>query len=117
MKRLAIGARPRMGVPLGVTESLPPELQKTGRPGNGGTIATRAGLVFVAATDDARFRAFDAKTGRELWTFKLPAAAQATPMTYRVRDGGRQFVVIAAGGHSQLRNRRGDSLVAFALSN
>ena len=40
-----------------------------------------------------------------------------TPMTYRVRDGGRQFVVIAAGGHSQLRNRRGDSLVAFALSN
>ena len=55
-------------VPLGVTDSLPPEKQKTGRPGNGGTIATAGGLVFVGATDDSRFRAFDAKTGKELWT-------------------------------------------------
>jgi hypothetical protein len=52
-------------VPLGITESLPPEKQNTGRPGNGGTIATAGGLVFVAATDDARFRGFDAKTGKE----------------------------------------------------
>ena len=58
-------------VPLGVTDSLPPDKQKTGRPGNGGTIATAGGLVFVGATDDGRFRAFDAKTGKELWTFKL----------------------------------------------
>ena len=50
-------------VPLGVTDSLPPEKQKTGRPGNGGSIATAGGLVFVGATDDARFRAFDAKSG------------------------------------------------------
>src|SRR5687768_17958772 len=58
-------------VPLGITESLPPDKQKTGRPGNGGTIATAGGLVFVGATDDSRFRAFDAKTGRELWSYKL----------------------------------------------
>ena len=53
-------------VPLGVTDSLPPDKQNTGRPGNGGSIATAGGLVFVGATDDARFRAFDAKTGKEL---------------------------------------------------
>ena len=55
-------------VPLGITDSLPPDKQKTGRPGNGGTIATAGGLVFVGATDDSRFRAFDAKTGKEMWT-------------------------------------------------
>jgi quinoprotein glucose dehydrogenase len=102
-------------VPLGITESLPPEKQNTGRPGNGGTIATASGLVFVAATDDGRFRAFDAKTGKELWTFKLPGAAQATPMTYQARDG-KQYVVIAATGGSFFGNpTTGDSIMAFAL--
>src|SRR6185295_299451 len=67
-------------VPLGVTDSLPPDKQNTGRPGNGGTIATAGGLVFVGATDDARFRAFDAKTGKELWVYKLGGAAEATPI-------------------------------------
>ncbi len=66
-------------VPLGVTDSLPADKQKTGRPGNGGTIATAGGLVFVGATDDARFRAFDAKNGKELWTFKLGGAAEGYP--------------------------------------
>ena len=84
-------------VPLGITESFPADKQKTGRPGNGGTIATAGGLVFVAATDDGRFRAFDAKNGKELWTFKLGGAAEATPMTYQGRDG-RQFVVITSTG-------------------
>jgi quinoprotein glucose dehydrogenase len=103
-------------VPLGITENLPPEKQKTGRPGNGGTIATASGLVFVAATDDSRFRAFDAKTGKELWTYKLPGAAQATPMTYEGRDG-KQYVVIAATGGSFFGNPvTGDSLMAFALA-
>ncbi len=102
-------------VPLGVTDSLPPAVQKTGRPGNGGTIATAGGLVFVAATDDARFRAFDARTGQELWTFKLPAAAQATPMTYRGRDG-RQYVVVTATGGGFFGNPvSDDSVMAFAL--
>ncbi len=102
-------------VPLGVTDSLPPALQKTGRPGNGGTIVTRSGLVFVAATDDGRFRAFDAKTGKEVWTVKLPAAAQATPTTYRSTDG-RQYVVITSTGGGFFGNPvTDDSVIAFAL--
>ena len=102
-------------VPLGITESLPADKQKTGRPGNGGTIATAGGLVFVAATDDSRFRAFDAKSGKELWTFTLPGAAEATPMTYEGQDG-KQYVAIAATGGSFFGNPvTGDSLIAFAL--
>jgi quinoprotein glucose dehydrogenase len=102
-------------VPLGVTDSLPPDKQKTGRPGNGGTIATAGGLVFVGATDDSRFRAFDAKTGKELWTFKLGGAAEATPATYQGKDG-RQYVVIASTGGGFFNNPVvDDSIMAFAL--
>jgi quinoprotein glucose dehydrogenase len=102
-------------VPLGITESLPPDKQRTGRPGNGGTIATASGLVFVGATDDGRFRAFEAKTGKELWTFQLPGAAQATPMTYEGRDG-RQYVVIASTGGGFFGNpTTSDSIMAFAI--
>jgi len=102
-------------VPLGVTDSLPPGKQNTGRPGNGGTIATAGGLVFVGATDDARFRAFDAKTGKELWTFKLGGAAEATPMTYQGKDG-RQYVVITSTGGGFFNNPvSDDSIMAFAL--
>jgi quinoprotein glucose dehydrogenase len=102
-------------VPLGVTDSLPPDKQKTGRPGNGGTIATAGGLVFVAATDDARFRAFDARTGKELWTVKLGGAAEATPSTYEGKDG-RQYVVITSTGGGFFGNPlTDDSVTAFAL--
>ncbi len=102
-------------VPLGVTDSLPPDKQKTGRPGNGGTIATSGGLVFVGATDDARFRGFDAKTGKELWTYKLGGAANATPSTYLGKDG-RQYVVIAStGGGFFGAPVADDSIMAFAL--
>jgi quinoprotein glucose dehydrogenase len=102
-------------VPLGVTDSLPPDKQKTGRPGNGGTIATAGGLVFVGATDDSRFRAFDAKTGKEMWTFKLGGAAEATPATYQGKDG-RQYVVIASTGGGFFNNPVvDDSIMAFAL--
>ena len=102
-------------VPLGVTDSLPADKQKTGRPGNGGTIATAGGLVFVGATDDGRFRAFDAKTGKEVWTYKLNAAAEATPMTYQGKDG-RQYVVITSTGGGFFNNPvTDDSVMAFAL--
>ena len=102
-------------VPLGVTDSLPEGKHNTGRPGNGGTIATAGGLVFVGATDDARFRAFDARTGKELWTVKLKGAAEATPMTYQGRDG-KQYVVIASTGGGFFGNPvTDDSIVAFAL--
>ena len=86
-----------------------------GTPGVGGPLVTAGGLVFIGAAMDDYLRAFDVETGEELWKSRLPAGGQATPMTYRARPGGRQFVVIAAGGHSQMRSRRGDSLVAFAL--
>jgi quinoprotein glucose dehydrogenase len=79
----------------------------------GGPIVTATGLVFTAATDDARLRAFNATTGAELWSASLPAGGRATPMTYTL--GGHQFLVIAAGGHSDIAGNRGDSLVAFAL--
>ncbi len=102
-------------VPLGITDSFPADKQKTGRPGNGGTIATAGGLVFVGATDDGRFRAFDAKTGKELWTVKLGGAAQATPMTYEGRDG-RQYVVITSTGGGFFNNPvTDDSIMAFGL--
>lgn len=102
-------------VPLGVTDSLPADKQKTGRPGNGGSIATAGGLVFIGATDDSRFRAFDAKTGQELWVVKLGAPAHATPSTYQGRDG-RQYVVVTSTGGGFLDDPTADdSITAFAL--
>ncbi|WBO21533.1 membrane-bound PQQ-dependent dehydrogenase, glucose/quinate/shikimate family [Sphingomonas abietis] len=80
----------------------------------GGNIATASGLVFMGATSDQQFRAFDARTGRTLWSTALPAGGNATPLSYTGRDG-RQYVVIAAGGHGGLRSRNGDSVIAFAL--
>ena len=79
----------------------------------GGPMATAGGLVFSAATMDNYIRAFDVDSGRELWAFELPAGGQATPMTYSVN--GKQYVVIAAGGHGKLGTKQGDSVVAFTL--
>lgn len=79
----------------------------------GGPIVTAGGLAFVASTFDPHLRAFDVESGKELWTVELPAAAQATPMSYQV--GGKQYVVICAGGHGKLGTKRGDHVVAFAL--
>jgi quinoprotein glucose dehydrogenase len=102
---------------LGTTADLAPAgiALRWGTPSMGGPIVTKGGVTFIGAAMDSRLRAFDTDTGEELWHAELPAGGQATPMTYRVRDGGRQFVVIAAGGHSQMRTRKGDSLVAYAL--
>jgi quinoprotein glucose dehydrogenase len=100
-------------VPLG-TPSLPPgtpALPNLGMPNLGGPIVTAGRLVFIAATLDRMFRAFDIDTGKELWKAPLPAGGRATPMTYE--SGGRQFVVIAAGGGNEFG--AGDAIVAFAL--
>jgi quinoprotein glucose dehydrogenase len=102
-------------VPLGVTDSLPPGKQNTGRPGNGGSIATAGGLVFIGATDDSRFRAFDARTGKELWTVKLGGAAHATPSTYLGADGRQYVVITATGGGFFDAPLTDDSITAFAL--
>lgn len=79
----------------------------------GGPMVTAGGLIFTAATLDPHLRAFDADTGKELWSVELPAAAQSTPMTYEWN--GRQYVVICAGGHGKMASKMGDSVVAFAL--
>jgi quinoprotein glucose dehydrogenase len=83
-----------------------------GLPGTGGPIITATGLVFIAASAPA-LRAFDIESGEELWAGVLPAGGQATPMTYVA--GGRQFVVIAAGGDLRAHSPLGDAIVAFAL--
>ncbi|HEX8484448.1 PQQ-binding-like beta-propeller repeat protein [Sphingomonas sp.] len=102
-------------VPLGVTDSLPPALQKTGRPNVGGPLVTATGLVFIGASDDARFRAFDTATGRELWTFRLGASAHATPISYRGRDGRQYVAVVSAGGSYLGSPGTASRLVVFAL--
>jgi quinoprotein glucose dehydrogenase len=104
-------------VPLGTTQDIVPFSQyllgHTGTPNLGGPIVTEGGLVFIGAAMDDYLRAFDAKTGKELWKGRLPAGGQATPMTYTWK--GRQYVVIAAGGHAKLGTKRGDQVIAFAL--
>ena len=84
-----------------------------GAPNLGGSIVTAGGLVFIAATLDRFIRGFDAQTGEEIWTQRLPFTGNSTPMTYRLRPGGRQYLVIAAGGHGW--SESGDALTAFAL--
>ncbi len=79
----------------------------------GGPMATAGGEVFTAAAMDNFLRAFDAETGKELWKFELPAGGQATPMTYSLK--GKQYLVIAAGGHGKLGTKQGDFVVAFTL--
>jgi quinoprotein glucose dehydrogenase len=96
-------------VPLG---SYSAELQ-TGTVNFGGPIVTAGGVVFTAAAMDNYLRAFDTETGREIWKFALPASGQATPMTYSVN--GKQYLVIAAGGHGKLGTKQGDYVVAFSL--
>ncbi len=87
---------------------------KFGLPNLGGSVVTAGGVVFVAASMDRTFRALDAATGKELWYDILPASGHATPAVYRGADG-KQYVVLAAGGHSALASRVGDSLIAYTL--
>jgi quinoprotein glucose dehydrogenase len=106
----------RWQVPLG---SLAPgnAAVPLGAPSLGGGIVTAGGLVFIAGTlIDPAFRAFDVETGKEIWKFQLPTSGGATPMTYLSRKSGKQFLVIAAGGHRAVtEERQSDSIVAFTL--
>src|SRR6266513_1946612 len=86
----------------------------TGTPNLGGSIVTAGGVVFIGATTDSRFRAFDARTGEQLWVSDLEASAHATPITYLGKKSGKQFVVIAAGGGGYFTGKVSDVLVAFA---
>jgi quinoprotein glucose dehydrogenase len=107
----------RWRVPLGTTADMirDPAHLVAGTPNLGGPIVTAGGLVFIASAMDNYIRAFDTETGDELWKGRLPAGGQAMPMTYRGPRSGKQFVVIAAGGHGKLGTTLGDSVIAYAL--
>jgi quinoprotein glucose dehydrogenase len=102
----------RANGPLGLRSMLPLTM---GVPNNGGSVATRSGLLFIGATVDGDFRAFEGSSGNTLWHVRLPAGGQATPMTYISPESGRQFVVIAAGGHPAMGSVSGDYIVGYAL--
>ena len=104
-------------MPLGTSrdEAPWPLWFNTGVPNQGGAITTASGVTFIAATTDRYFRAFATQTGKELWRVSLPAAGQSMPMTYRLNADGKQYVVLSAGGHSALRNKQGDFVIAYAL--
>lgn len=90
--------------PLGITEQLPPDRQNTGRPVLAGPIVTASGLLFIASTDDNRFRAVDAKSGKDLWVTKLERRGNADPITYQGRNGKQYIAVVAT-----------DTVAVFAL--
>jgi quinoprotein glucose dehydrogenase len=102
-------------VPLGTTKGYTPIGLSFGMPNMGGPIVTAGGLIFIAAATDNALRAFDIDTGEELWKGALPTGGQATPMTYQLEQTGKQYVVIAAGGHGALGTKRSDHVLAFAL--
>ena len=98
---------------LGVVDALVAKgVPPTGTTNLGGSLVTAGGLLFIGATDDERFRAFDKKTGKEIWTVKLPATAHASPMTFTGPKSKKQFVVIAVGGGGK---KYSDALVAYSL--
>ena len=101
--------------PLGTTRGQAPWplWLETGAPNTGGPLSTAGDLLFIGATTDSYFRAFDAASGEELWRTQLPYTGNATPITYRATQGGRQFVLIAAGGHGW--SQPGDAIIAYSL--
>jgi quinoprotein glucose dehydrogenase len=100
----------RKNGPFGIPSMLPVEI---GTPNNGGAVVTASGLIFIAAATDDLIRAIDLNTGKTVWTAALPAGGQTTPMTYEVN--GRQYLVIAPGGHHFMETPVGDEVIAYAL--
>lgn len=102
--------------PLGAVpqiRAVTPKAEEWGSINLGGSLVTSGGLVFISAAMDEKLRAFNSDNGNILWESALPASAQAAPMTYSIN--GKQFIVIAAGGHGKLQTKSGDYVVAFAL--
>ncbi|HYD46465.1 MAG TPA: membrane-bound PQQ-dependent dehydrogenase, glucose/quinate/shikimate family, partial [Phenylobacterium sp.] len=100
----------RKNGPFGIPSMLPLDI---GTPNNGGAVVTAGGLVFIAAATDDLIRAIDLETGRTLWSDALPAGGQANPLVYEI--GGRQYLVITAGGHHFMETPPGDYVIAYAL--
>ena len=87
---------------------------RMGVPNLGGPLITAGGVAFLSGTLDYYLRAYDLTTGEQLWQGRLPAGGQATPMSYTGSDG-RQYIVVAAGGHGSLGTKAGDAVIAYAL--
>ncbi len=100
----------RKNGPWGIPSMLPLDI---GTPNNGGPVATAGGLIFISATTDDLIHAIDIETGETVWTDTLPGGGQTTPMTYEV--DGRQYVVIAPGGHHFMETPISDAVIAYAL--
>jgi quinoprotein glucose dehydrogenase len=107
----ALGVATNSG-PFGVPSHLPIRM---GVPNMGGSVVTAGGLVFIGATQDRMLRAYDISNGRELWSAQLPSVAAATPMSYVSPRTGRQYVVIAVGGHYGITGPPAGAVLAFAL--
>ncbi len=102
--------------PFGTTRDMAPlGIAVPGAPNIAGAVATGGGLVFIGAAVDDYLRAFDTRTGAEVWRARLPAGGQAAPISYVSERTGRQYIVIAAGGHQLLGTTMGDYVVAYAL--
>ena len=101
----------RRNGPFGMPTFIPLEI---GTPNNGGSVVTAGGLIFIAAATDDLIKAIDIKTGEILWSDVLPAGGQATPIVYE--QGGKEYLVIMAGGHHFMMTPPGDSLIAYALA-
>jgi quinoprotein glucose dehydrogenase len=99
---------------LGVSDNLPDAVKHTGRISAGAPIVTASGVTFIGATDDSRIRAFDTKTGAELWTFKLPASVYGTPITYQGKSG-KQYVAAVHTGGFQGSPVESDAITVFSL--
>jgi len=100
---------------LGVTDTAPEGFQDTGRPSLGGPSLTASGLTFMAGTDDNRFRAFETRTGRELWEVRLPATAHSTPVIYSDANGRQYVAITATGGGLLAAPVESDSLIVYTL--
>ena len=98
--------------PLLLSSGLPVPM---GVPNIGGAVVTASGLAFIGATQEHMIRAYDIRTGQELWKGRLPAGGNATPLSYWSARSGRQFVVIAAGGHGGILSGYSHKLIAYAL--
>ena len=102
-------------VNLGVSDIMPEGKRDTGRPNLGAPLTTASGLIFIGATDDSRFRAFETKTGKEIWTYKMEASAHASPVAYKGTDGKQYVAVVATGGAFVHSPPVGDSVIAWTL--
>jgi quinoprotein glucose dehydrogenase len=114
MRKGTISWQRSVGSIQDVAPAIVPNLE-LGMAGLGGPIVTAGGVIFMAAVMDDYLRAFDLKDGNTLWEGRLPAGGQATPMTYFLEETGKQYVVIAAGGHARIGTTAGDYVIAYAL--